>query len=390
MAPYWGLLAFTGILGFLLCELKQSRKRDFVFLAAIAVVMVAMAALRAPSVGVDTQPYLNTFKYISGAETFSDFWVRSGAYRKEPGYSLLNFIVAHFTKDPIVFMGIVSALIITLRLIFLYFYSPSVWISGFVYISFGFFGYAMCTLRQELAISIMMFALPLIQKKKIVPYMLICAVAATFHMSLWIMIPVYFIAQLPVNKIMLGIYSAGTLGILLFSEKFLDFITQYVFKAYKPGTYYTLGRNYSTAVFPVLVFILAMLLFKKLVERNPRNTIWINLSCYAALLFILTLKNFIFQRVALVFLPVALLLIPELVLAVRPNGEKLEELARYQAMDKARQKQHKDKIASLKIEHKNEMALYYTSMGLVLAGCAIYFLFLLSANRLLLVPYVLR
>ena len=37
----------------------------------------------------------------------------------------------------------------------------------------------------------------------------------------------------------ISFYAAGTLFVLIFSVPILDFVTQYVFKAYTPGSYYT-------------------------------------------------------------------------------------------------------------------------------------------------------
>lgn len=386
MGPYWLLLLVSGVSGFFLCELKKSRSRVLLFVAALTCVMAAMGAIRNPTVGVDTKMYMEYFSGVCGQD-FTFLFNSANLYWKEPGYGLLNFIVSRVTQNPQVLIGLVSALIIILRGIFIYIYSSSSWVSVFVYISFGFFGYALCTLRQELAISILLFALPFLQKRKLLPYALITVAAALFHASAWILLPIYFIANLPLNRIMLGVYAGGTLLLLLISEPLLAFVTKYVYKIYQPGSYYTMGRDYSTAVFPVVTFILALLLMKKLLALRPENRVLINYACYAGFLFVLTLKHFIFQRIALLFLPAALLLIPEFLRCVFPDSAKQEKLRGLLALDNSRKKQNREKIGELRLELKNEMALYYTVLGLILAGCMVYFLFLLTSNRLLLAPY---
>lgn len=414
MAPYWLILLFACVLGFLVCELDllftpleslvrgrdekswtkplltalgRMRKQDFFFIVLLTAAMAAMALVRAASVGVDTKMYMEYFSAM-GEKSAAFLFSGDNVYLKEPGYGLLNFLLSRFALDPRQFVGIVSALIIILRMAFVCRHSASPWLSVAVFISFNFFGYALCTLRQELAISIAFFALPYLEKRKPAPCVLLIVLAAAFHASAWLLLPAFLLALLPLNKLMLGIYAGGTLFLLMFSEPIMGFVTRYVYKNYEPGSYYMQGRDYSTAVFPVTLFILAMLLSKKLLARRKANMILINFSCYAAFLFVLTLKHFVFQRIALLFLPAALLLIPEILRCVSPNEEKRLELARLNGLGKARQKQNRDKIAALKLELKNEMALYYTSMGLILAGGAVYFLFLLSANRLMLVPYL--
>lgn len=50
-------------------------------------------------------------------------------------------------------------------------------------------------MRQWLAISLIFAALPFIEEKKFLRYLLICVIAAQFHNSAYLMIPVYFIVQ---------------------------------------------------------------------------------------------------------------------------------------------------------------------------------------------------
>ena len=207
MAPYCLLFGFTGIFGFILCEFKKSRKSDLIFLIILTGILIVMASVRAHTVGVDTEVYMDYFSNMVGRSP-SFLVSKENIYWREPAYSLLNFIFAKITNSPAVFMGIVSGLIIGLRSIFIYRYSSKIWLSVFIYITFGFFGYAMCTLRQELGISVALFALPFLQKRKIIPYMLIVILAACFHISLWVMIPVYFFVHIPFNKVTLQILGA--------------------------------------------------------------------------------------------------------------------------------------------------------------------------------------
>lgn len=389
MVPYLVLLFAAGLLGFFLCERKPSRKKDFWLLLGATVVMVAMAAMRSAKVGVDTQPYLDYFKLVS-EQDLAFLFSSSNTYQKEIGYSLLNYAVSIFTDNSFVLMGVVSGLIIVLRSIAIWRQSSKIWMSVFLYISFGFFGYSMCTLRQELAISIVLFALPFLQKRKPLPYMLITILAATFHSSLWIMIPVYFVANLPLDWRMLSVYVVGMLTVLLFSEPLIEWFIRLVprFAGYAPGTYYMMGRDFNTILMPILFFLIAFLMQKRLLARSPENRVLINLACYSALLFALTIKHFVFQRVALIFLPVMLFLIPEMLVSLKPAQEDYAALN--QPIDKNKKKQMLKKYGELKNQYDGEITLYYTATGLILAACILYYLFLLYANRLLLVPYLVR
>lgn len=385
LLPYIVLLAAAGAGGLLLCEWKPSRTANLWYLYAMTAVMCLMVLLRSSMVGVDYPTYQAYFEIVS-QNPFSFLFSPNNIYRFEPGFSLLTYLFSLVTKDAAIYMALIPVFIIIPRAITIYKQSCSIWFSVFVYISFGFFGYSMCTLRQELAISIMLFALPYLKDRKILPYMVIIVIAASFHKSLWLMVPVYFLAVIPLNWKSISFYAAGTLFVLIFSVPILGFVTQYVFKAYTPGSYYTRGRSFDTALMILVFLVVALLMKKRVLTRDPKNIVLLNLYVYASILFILTLKHFIFQRVGLMFLPVATFLLPEMLYSIKPDESRYAQM---QTLDKQQKKQQLSKLGTLRAQLRGERAVYYTAMGLFMAGCFYYYMFLLSSNRLLLVPYTM-
>ncbi|MFR1110067.1 MAG: EpsG family protein, partial [Anaerotruncus colihominis] len=158
------------------------------------------------------------------------------------------------------------------------------------------------------------------------------------------------------------------------------------FKAYTPGSYYTRGRSFDTALMILVFLVVALLMKKRVLTRDPKNIVLLNLYVYASILFILTLKHFIFQRVGLMFLPVATFLLPEMLYSIKPDESRYAQM---QTLDKQQKKQQLSKLGTLRAQLRGERAVYYTAMGLFMAGCFYYYMFLLSSNRLLLVPYTM-
>lgn len=387
MAVYLILLIAVTVCGLVFCQRKTTRRRDLIFLLVFFGAMFALSVMRALTVGIDTQSYCQYYTGLASAG--SDFlFSPDNLYRKEPGYTLLNLLLYRISPNPYMLLAGVAAVILILRAVFIWRYSSSVWLGVFVFVAYGFFNYSICTYRQEIAISIALFALPQLQKRKILPYMLLVALAATFHISLLVLVPIYFIANLPLNKITLSIYSLGTLFVLLFSEPLLTFFTTYVYKQYTLDNYFTGGRSVNTSFIPILTFIGALFLAKRLLERKPQNIVLLNFSAYAAFLFVLTLKHFVFQRIALIFLPAAILLLPELLASVRPNPADYPELVEYDSLDKAKQKQLLYKYTQVKKRFDDDHSAYMLTLGTVLTAGWIYYLFILLANRLLHIPYV--
>lgn len=389
MLPYYLLTIFVAVFGIALCERRKSPKNDLIFLLVVTVAMAAMASLRAESVGIDYEPYVEYFRLVSQKDLSWLFSTDNGYYR-EVLYGLLNWLVSRLTDNAAVFMGVMSSLIIVLRAVAVRRISSSAWASMFIYASFGFFGYALCTLRQELAISIVMFAVPYLQRKRPIPYFLLVLAAGLFHKSLFIMIPAYWLAWLPLNRVTFSLYGAGTVVGVAVAKPLVLYITEHYFTYYALGSegerFLLRGRSLQTAIIPILVCMVALIFMKRLIARKPGNLVLINFSIWSAILFVFTLNSFIYQRLALIFLPLAaMLLLPELLCAVAPAPEAF---ARLEALKKDGSPSGRKQYVGLKNELRDIQMLYYGAIGFLLAAGFIYQAFLLEANRLLLVPYL--
>ena len=391
MLPYFILAGGTALLGYFLCEKHPSKRSNIIFLGLVSIALIIMSTIRSEQVGVDMlESYLPYFdSVVAGGKEF--LFSEQDTFRNEFGYGALNYIISLFSTSHVALNFGIALLCVGLTSVFIYKYSSSVWVSMFIFISFGFFGYTLCTLRHQIAICIFMFALPHLQNKKFIPYLIIVLLSATFHKSMLVLIPIYFLAQLPLNAIFLSLYTAGALIFIIFSEPIMSFITQYVYTSYQVGSYYMNGRDFQTGFIPIVLFLVVLLFKTKLLKQNPKNLPLINLCFYTALLFLITYKHFVFQRFALILLPVAMLLLPEIMryMAISED-ERLElELARKAIKlgggDKKRALQ---KHGEIKARLKDRMALYTATIGFILFGGFVYYLFLLTANRLWLVPYL--
>ena len=110
-------------------------------------------------------------------------------------FGLLVWVSANVFKDPQALILLCS--IITTVLTVLYFakYARPFWFPIFLYISSGAFLTSMNILRQYISVSIILWCYPLAKKRKLIPYLLLVAVAAAFHQSAWVMLPFYFVLR---------------------------------------------------------------------------------------------------------------------------------------------------------------------------------------------------
>jgi hypothetical protein len=94
-------------------------------------------------------------------------------------------------------------------------------------------------LRQGIAMAIFLYAIPALINKKIFKYILICLFASTFHISVLIMIPFYFVVNLQVKTIYKVI--AVVIGTSIASAPLI----QYMAKDNARYEGYTVGDNFG-------------------------------------------------------------------------------------------------------------------------------------------------
>ena len=387
MIPHVILLFAAGALGFGLCEYKPTKKKEYLYISIVTVLMCAMIICRGENVGIDydwiyRDIFLNINKNVNLGYIFSD----ANSYRSEPLFVLLNLAIAVVTDSPMVCFAVIGVLIVVLRTVFIAKYSPKAWISVFLYVALGFFSYSMCTVRQELAISMAMFSLPYLLDRKPIPYFAIILASGLMHNSLLMLIPIYFLVLIPpTKKWAIGLYSAGMLIIIIFSNNLLKIFTS-TFKRFSfysgdltGGGVYLIGRNINTVIFWIVLLVVAAFFYKRLLAKDPKNMMLFNLYLFGTLVMTLTVKNFIFQRVALMLLPYSLILIAEIFDSL--DFRKAPQMSVSKNMTG-------QKRSELKKKADDDKRMYYSILALFIFIAVMEFYFLMFANRLDLVPYV--
>lgn len=118
----------------------------------------------------------------------------------EPGWLLLNIICKSIYDSYHLLIFVVTAIDVVLFHRFLRKYTDNILLSMVIYLAFGGFA-SMCNLlRNTLSIMIFVNALPFLEKRKPLPYFLLCIAAFSFHYSSIFYFPLYFFLHRRVNK----------------------------------------------------------------------------------------------------------------------------------------------------------------------------------------------
>lgn len=232
-------------------------------------------------VGTDYQSYINIFNQIlnTGSTT-----------RTEVGYIILNKLVQIFSENPQSIIIITSLISYSLVYKTVYDLSPSVAFSLYTFITAALLFPSYNLIRQFIAVAISLYAFRFIYRdnKKIVMYILFIILAASFHKTALIMIPIG-IASLIRFRLKHYIMMVLVLVVMfIFRDDVLEFIVSIVYPGYIGSRY--LARviiNQLQIAHSILSVIFIIVYRKTLFKSGKSSIVLINFTVFRAMMAIL-------------------------------------------------------------------------------------------------------
>lgn len=178
--------------------------------------LILLATLRGFTVGADTKRYLDALVHYSKLPkkevlTAKLVW----PYDFEQGYFLLVKLCALINMPRTVFLLLVALVIYIPVFYTINWYSKIPYISILAYFGLGFFAYSLGIFRQMMALSIVLCGLRFIGKKQLGWYLITVALASTFHTTVLLILPLYFLTNLAPQKYMKWILPAELVCLVL-------------------------------------------------------------------------------------------------------------------------------------------------------------------------------
>lgn len=235
MLPY--LLVLSFVIFWIVLEKKSLNHTSF-WLPLI--VLSLFAGIRSVGVGTDTGTY--TTKFVSQLD------VQYFVFREdvELGYQLFEYALLSLTDNYFWLFFTSGLIVVYCYLKIIKRYSVNYWFSVFLFVTSGVYTFFFNGLRQGLAMAIFTLAIPYLLEKRLLLYILICAVSSLFHVTALVMIPFYFIVNLKINYLykILAVF----FGSLLLSKFLISYVAStndryegYTQVSEQAGGYLTLG-----------------------------------------------------------------------------------------------------------------------------------------------------
>lgn len=300
---YWLLLAVAVAILFVP---GVNRSRSWQRTVAVGLFTLALGTISTLryDIGFDYSNYLPIFKNIAELP-----WQELKSAGVEMGFCYLMKAFTLISPEPVFLFGVISFFVMIPIGITIYRYSTRPGLSFFLLITLQYFALSMNFMRQAMAMSLAMLAMPFLEKKKIVPYMAIVLLAATIHKSALVLVVAYFIAWIPITKITLALYGAGTVAALVFSESIMSAVTRFAYGSYAEGKFYE-GSEFRMVVFSLIIFAACIPLGLRLIKRRPEMLPYVNFMIYGTFFTLMFVRHFILERFALYFTIQVIVLLP--------------------------------------------------------------------------------
>ena len=290
---------------------KKTKLKKFIFVGICFVQLFLISAYRY-RVGNDYSMYAVGFFKMSlsgfGEMNYEDW---------EIGFILLNKVIGIFTADPAVFIWISSLLIMIGPAYLIARYSANSFISVFMYVNLYLFYLDMNFIRQAIAMSIVCFAYGFLVNRKFWRFLLLVAIAATFHLTVIYMIPVFLVCLIPVSSRSHILYLFGLLFYYILSDGMLKILLSKFHTEYSNTDFIEKGVFFYYSFFPLLL-CLGMVAISYFVKEKSRTlNVLIHLTLMMGFWQIVMTKHSLFERFSYYTMIFVVLAIPEALNAFR-------------------------------------------------------------------------
>lgn len=299
MIPYYLLIA-ASLAGGL--PLLQRSKYRWGYLVVMGAACWLLASLRYVT-GFDYRFYESAFQAIADSGL-------GGADWSEPGYLLLNRAVSLLGGDYRGFLFVFHFLLTALIFTWIGRYSSAPWLSVFLFLTLQTFALSLNFLRQALAAAIVIWTYPFLKNRRFLPACGLVLLAACFHRTALVMLPLCFLLPLPPTRRHYGLAALAAGAAYLLMDPLIQIAVTIVpkYRHYLTEKYWQ-GNGLLYVLMPLGCFLFTGPLFRQ-AAREKDSPVLVNSVFYALLLQLFITRHFILERLSIYAAMFSLLALP--------------------------------------------------------------------------------
>ena len=281
--------------------------------------IIIVMVFRSSKVGTDLPVYLNRFESI-GRTDFANIFSLSSKYSFEYGFTILNKILFIICPHKMAFMFATSLISLFGFYYAIKKYSNLKFLSVFLFITFCIMTNSMNTIRQYMAISILLYSLKyIIEKKSLLHFLILVLIATSIHSTSLIFMIVYPLSLIiTINKYYLFVLISTLLIAALFGKGIISLIienTSFAWYLNRTG-----GSGEEMLLILSIIYAFCYILNSKYCKINM-VLIWMHMLAMMLIFNVLSINFYIMERMMRYFSPCILILIPNS-LSILPDRRK--------------------------------------------------------------------
>lgn len=299
MNYYYLLLVITFVITLIWIGVKgiEDVKNNPRYLFLIFLVLTLFISLRSINVGVDATSYKEIFYDISEYKFFDVFLYD----RYEVGYKYLCKIFSLIWNNYQFFQSSISIF----QMIAVYYFiknnSKNYAISTFIFITFETYVFLFGILRQATALAILLFAIKYLKEDNLMKFSILVFLASLFHKTAAVFLLAYPLKYVKINKKTIIVFTILVFVTLLFGEKIIYFIMNFIYRPSTPT--YNSGEGYKMLLLMYSICIVNYIFREKLRKQDKNNILFLQILMLGTLIQCLapTYKNV--GRLVIYFFP---------------------------------------------------------------------------------------
>lgn len=313
MSLYVILAGLVFILHLVYDSTKSERNRAWIWYTACFMILF-LTAMRSYHTGADTIGYVNTFESMhnrSWAEVFNN-------EHRDPGFIIFVKLLSALFNHPTAFLVITTIMSYAGVFDVIKRNSQRPVLALYFTVTLGNFMFNFTGMRQAIAMSFCMFAVRFMQEKKPIRFLALVLVAALFHHSAYVFLPMYIIAHRKVSIPSLIVSIGVTFAAMLSYETLLGAANDLL--GYDYGVEYT-GNGFI--FFMIILFVVGLAFLNK--ERwvtDERQIVIMNMGIMCAVLWALRLLSRTAERPSMYWLNVLPIVLTNTTYTLKREEEK--------------------------------------------------------------------
>ena len=282
-----------------LIDIKNSYQYKISFLLNFLILGI-FSALR-DDIGLD---YIAYIRHIGNIQMGADTYMESG-------FELLCECLYQISTNPRTVMVVMSFATVFFYLLAIYKMSNNIVMSLFIFLTWGYYFLTFMSVRNYFALALIFYALSFLKERKNLLFFSLVLLAAQFHKSAYVCLPIYLIASKKINK---NVLILGSILVILFAIIFTEearLIAFYFYPGYENSLYDTGNASYLNIIKAVIVVIFGYIYYKNFKhEDGEQEKIFFSLNVMALICYVgfywlpeISRVGFYMNVTTIVFLP---------------------------------------------------------------------------------------